>query len=97
MEFVSLSVHDAVLQGVSVDWSRGICRVMLTPVGAGYIYELWFNELTELIVPRNQPWGRSVSVNCTRQPESGYFEIEMQSGDVLKIRATTWRYTKVVP
>jgi hypothetical protein len=48
---------------------------------------LEFAGVTELLVPHRQPWGPSERVNSGAAPAPGRFEIEMQSGDVIEIRA----------
>lgn len=37
--------------------------------------------------PRRKSWGRSSSINTLAQPHEGVLEIELQSGDVIRIEA----------
>jgi hypothetical protein len=95
MEFSQLPLQNAILRGVSLDWQRGIGRFVLSPVGEGFLYELWFNDVTEMTLPRRQSAGAAAAVHYAREPEHGRFELAMLSGEVLEVRAASWRYTKV--
>ena len=48
-------------------------------------------DFTSVVVPRDMPWGRSVSINQVRLLGSGRdrirLEIEMQSGDTIAVDA----------
>lgn len=48
---------------------------------------LTFSEVSHLTLPRKQSWGRSVSIKSFSVPSSGQYEIEMQSGDLIRIEA----------
>jgi hypothetical protein len=61
------------------------------------IESLQAEGVSHLEVPRLNPWGPSVSVNEVRGPttnanESQAIEIEMQSGDVIKITAKSFAF-----
>jgi hypothetical protein len=90
MEFTALALHDAILQTVAVHWPSATCRILFEPVRVSEVQELAFAGVTELIVPRQQPWGPSSLVNKVLQPGPGCFQLEMQSGDVIQVRASTW-------
>ncbi len=94
MEFTSLSLHDAILQTVAVHWPSATCRILFEPVRVSQVQELAFAGVTELIVPRQQPSGPSSLVKAVRHPEPGCFQLEMQSGDVIEVRASTWHYQR---
>jgi hypothetical protein len=49
---------------------------------------LTFTGVSNLTLPRTQPWGRSQSINSASEPNQGQYEIEMQSGDLIKIDAS---------
>ena len=85
----SPTFHDATLLGVQVDWAAGTCclNLALSPAQA---VVLEFQGLTELFLPRQAPWGRSASVNAFRMPAPQSFELEMQSGDCIRIAASGW-------
>jgi hypothetical protein len=93
MEFTSLLLHDATLDSVRVDWSAGVCQLVVSPVGSTAAHELSFQGMSELTLPRHQPWGSSTSINAVRQPAPDQFEVEVQSGDVIQIRAAAWSYS----
>jgi hypothetical protein len=94
MEFTALPLHDTILQTVAVHWPSATCRVLFEPVGVGQVQELAFAGVTELALPRQQPWGPSSLVNKVLEPEPGCFQLEMQSGDVIQVRASTWHYQR---
>lgn len=80
-------LHDASLVRVQVDWAGGTCTADILHGTAGAC-ALAFSEVSHVILPRQQAWGRrSVSINAFRQAGSGHYEIEMQSGDVIVIDA----------
>ena len=88
---ISLPVHDSTLTAVHISWEAARCDLRLYPVG-GQPHLLVFEGFTSLTFPRQEPWGPSQSVNSLREPQPGTFEIEIQSGDVLKISAQHWTY-----
>jgi hypothetical protein len=92
MEFTALPLHDAIVQTAAVHWPSATCKFLFDPVAVGQVQELAFAGLTELTLPRQQPWGPSSFVNKVRDPEPGCFQLQMQSGDVIQIRASSWHY-----
>ncbi len=83
-------MHDWTLHSISMDWESGsaICS-LAGPKGTASIVA---KDVAELRVPRNLPWGRSVSVNQVTGPtrrDDGLFllSIEMQSGDTIEVAA----------
>lgn len=94
MEFTALELHGTILQTVAVHWPSATCRILFEPVGVAQVQELAFAGVTELIVPRQQPWGPSSFVDKVLQAEPGWFQLEMQSGDVIQVRASTWHYQR---
>ncbi|MDD2724126.1 MAG: hypothetical protein PHH59_08925 [Methylovulum sp.] len=94
--FDSLPLHDAILNSINVDWKGGICVFQLeTFVEKNCL--LVFNGLSQINIPRHEPWGASISVNSLRQVGNSKFEIEIQSGDVISIFATDWAFHGVRP
>jgi hypothetical protein len=89
--FEDLPLHDATLTDVHLDWLAGTCALLLSRTSGQY--ELRFNGVSDLAIPRRQPWGPSVSINSLRKDSSGLFEIEMQSGDILRISASSWSFS----
>jgi hypothetical protein len=95
MEFAALPLHDATLESVVLEWEHSICRFRVCPVWPERLAgELVFYDVSELTVPHDSPWGPSVSINETRIAEDGRFEIEMQTGDTLRIRSARFTYER---
>jgi hypothetical protein len=86
----AMPLHDATLADLRLDWQQGECVVRVSPVGSEDA-ALIFSGVREVHAPRMHPWGPSVSIMQFRETGEGIFEIEMQSGDVLKIVAASWR------
>jgi hypothetical protein len=91
MTFAALPVHDATLTGVHFDWAKARCIFSVVPVGLDP-HRLVFSGVSELHIPRHEPWGPSTSVNGIRENAPGIFEVELQSGDVLRIVASAWEF-----
>ncbi len=85
------SLHDATLVSVELLWAQGSCTLGLVVIGVGPS-ELAFAGVTSIHLPRKHPWGPSVYVNAFRTIEPGSFELELQSGDVLCIKAESWSF-----
>jgi hypothetical protein len=81
-----VNLHDATLVEVRVNWADGTCIVEVDH-GTLDICVLTFSAMSHLTLPRQQSWGRSVSINSFSMPSSGQYEIEMQSGDLIRIEA----------
>jgi hypothetical protein len=93
----SLPLHDATLREVRFAWAEGLCTLHVQTSGHG-AQELVFSGVTELHLPRQQPWGPSVSINAARECGSNKFEVELQSGDVLRLQAASWKvFADVAP
>ena len=90
-EFSALRLHDFALEAVHVEWPRAVCTLRV--LGASEAADLVFGGFTELVAPRVQPWGPSSLINCVLEEGPGRFQVELQSGDVLRINAATWTYT----
>jgi hypothetical protein len=82
-----VELHDATLIAMRLSWDDGTC---VADIGHGTLGRcvLTFSAVSHLTLPRKQDWGRSVSINSFSAPTSGQYEIEMQSGDLIKIEAT---------
>jgi len=91
----TLSLHDATLNAVRFSWAEGRCVLDLSSFEAPEC-ELVFTGVSDLHVPRHYPWGPSVSVNTVRRVRDSTFEIELQSGDVLRIEASAWSFNSNV-
>ncbi|MGK3968046.1 hypothetical protein WMF01_46595 [Sorangium sp. So ce1667] len=87
------SLHDATLQTIEFRWESGEVRLR---VRAGDAEQpqlvVVASSVRRLESDRQLPWGFSVSINEVRGPfptdgEVACVEIEMQSGDVIRIEA----------
>jgi hypothetical protein len=81
-----IDLHDATLVAIRVNWGDGICVAELQ-LGTSGNCALTFSALSHLTLPRKQSWGRSVSINSFSVLGNGHYEIEMQSGDIIRIGA----------
>jgi hypothetical protein len=91
MTFRAIPIHDAVLAEIHISWEADRCDLRVHPVGLP-AHWLVFEGFTNLEFPKKNPWGPSCSINTLREPQPGEFEIELQSGDVLRVRAGHWAY-----
>lgn len=82
-----IDLHDATLIAVRFNWEDGTCVAHLAHGTLGSCV-LTFSAVSHLTLPRKQSWGPSISINSLSVPGSGQYEIEMQSGDLIKIEAT---------
>jgi hypothetical protein len=89
MTFNSLPLHDALLAFIYIGWEAARCDLRLSPVGLPS-HLLVFEGFTNIELPRRESWGPSSSVNALTQPHEGVFEIELQSGDTIRIEASHW-------
>lgn len=89
--FEKLALHDAVLHTVQVDWAARSCVLTLDASEVSNC-QLVFAGVTELVLPRREPWGPSASIDSLASSDPTHFTIEMQSGDVLNIDATSWQF-----
>ncbi len=91
MNISELSLHDAVLSAAYVSWEAERFDLRVHPVG-GVPHLLVFEGFTSLELPYQKPWGPSCSINIVREAKQGEFEIELQSGDVLCIKASHFSF-----
>lgn len=88
-------LHDATLHRIEFNWLEARVRIELTAMLAGGNEPGRFTVVatgaTRLEAPRELSWGASASVNelrCTAVPGGAIrLEIEMQSGDTLRVDA----------
>lgn len=93
MRFSDLPVHDATLCSIHVSYESRRCELELRLVGSD-VHVLLFDGFSELRVPRREPWGSSCSVNAARQAAPQVYELELQSGDVVRVEAPSWKFAK---
>jgi DNA polymerase I-like protein with 3'-5' exonuclease and polymerase domains len=79
-------LHDATLVAVHLTWADGTCVMMIRHSQLSDC-TLTFNGVSNLVLPRTQPWGPSRSINSISQQIKGQYVIEMQSGDMIRIEA----------
>jgi hypothetical protein len=82
-----VDLHDATLMAIRVSWEDGTCVADIDHGTLGRCI-LTFSAVSHLTLTRKESWGRSVSINSFSVPSRGEYEIEMQSGDLIKIEAT---------
>lgn len=87
-------LHDATLERLELLWAVG--KVVLHARTGAVEHpqlEVVASSVRKLECDRGMPWGFSVSINEVRGPtatsdgDAKYIEIEMQSGDILRIEA----------
>lgn len=88
MQFNDLPLHDATLSGIDVRYDDARCTLQLSSMEG--VLQLAFEGFQCLTFPRREPWGRSCSVNSARQISAKAYELELQSGDVIRIEAERW-------
>jgi hypothetical protein len=88
--------HDATLLSLELRWSSGDAVIRIRPAGADHSDRvIVVTGVRRLECDRRMPWGPSTSINEVRGPVSNgaglhVLEIEMQSGDVIRIEASTF-------
>ena len=91
MQFDDLPIHDATLASVHVSYEAARCDLVLYVVGGAHRV-LVFEGFHALTFPRRELWGRSHSINAGRQVDAQVYEVDLQSGDVLRVEADRWRF-----
>jgi len=93
-------MHDWTLNSISIDWQSGcaVCRLEGPDAQASLVA----NGLRELRLPRKFSWGPSVSVNRVTGPIQksaglSLISIEMQSGDIIEIEASSFNLPQPQP
>jgi hypothetical protein len=74
--------HDATLLTLSFDYENGEGEITLKT--QSNIVKLSVYNIQEAIIPRANPWGKSISINEIIY-DSEVLKIQMQSGDLIKI------------
>ncbi len=93
--FENLPLHDAVVENIDIKWGSSFVGINLyafvNKAERALPFILKFIGVTEIQVPHNSPWGESVYVNRVGV-ENERFYIEMQSGDMLAIKANDFKF-----
>ncbi|MBN7819384.1 hypothetical protein [Bowmanella yangjiangensis] len=94
-EFEKLPLHDSVLESVELEWqTRGLIlrlRVFSREHQASISACLLFSDCLDIHSTLEQPWGPSNLINHLKV-DDGLFNIEMQSGDLIAIKAGSFQY-----
>lgn len=83
---IDIDLHDATLLAIHISWGNGTCTVELRHGTLGSC-ALMFSAVSYLALPRKQAWGPSASIDSFSHADSGRYEIQMQSGDIIEIEA----------
>lgn len=86
-----LPLHDGTLKSLHFAWDDGqvVLQIALHDAPESMLI---FKDVKSLEVPCQQPWGRSASINQARMTAVSTFEVEMQSGDTIRITADDWTF-----
>lgn len=91
--FDDVDLHDAVLREVRILWKARMCElymsVLLDTGKSAVPCVLRGQGLQSISIPHHSPWGDSVFINRQSRAPDGRFLIEVQSGDVIEIEATS--------
>lgn len=97
-EAIWRSLHDATLESIELRWSDGELRIRLRTGHAAHPrLVVVASGVSHLACGRQMPWGPSVSIHEARGPvrdhdgKSMGLELEMQTGDVIRIDAADIR------
>ena len=85
-------LHDATLLSVTLDWEKAEVKLQVLLLG-GIFATLAFHKITAAVLPRDQPWGPSNSINEAKELSVGKYVVEMQSGDTLQFNAASWSFS----
>jgi hypothetical protein len=88
-DLAAIKLHDMSLVRIAVEWKAGLCTAdiygAVIPDVSGA--QLRWIGVTEVEIPRSFPWGPSISINKAHGPIDGRYEVEIQSGDTIVVRA----------
>lgn len=94
-------LHDANLNSLGLDWEAGEATLRIQQVGESTASLLLVaSGVTRLTCDRLLPWGKSVFINRALKPilkgdDVQLLEVEMQSGDLICIEATSFSLSRV--
>ena len=92
--FRELYLHDAVLKRLEFDWKARTLTMELAVFHsrdeAAIPSILTFSGVRHMSIPREDPWGPSIFVNGNSFCPPDLYKIEVQSGDVIEIRAASF-------
>ena len=83
-------LHDASLNSIEINWKNKTISInigaFIKNSKAAEDSELLFTGVSFFEMPHFSPWGNSHYINSVNVKDDFYF-VEMQSGDIIKIRA----------
>jgi hypothetical protein len=94
-------MHDWTLLSIVVEWMKGIVTVTFDTYEYNHVV-LTAEGLIELVIPKHDEWGESVSVNRVRGPvqlENGNYHLalEIQSRDTITLEAKSIQMPNIQP
>lgn len=93
MNFESLALHDSTLTDIQYEWKSHEVKIIgLLFGGKPKYFNLVFSNVSLLVVPNEQEWGPSVSINELELSSDGLYKIKMQSGDHICVKAQNFHY-----
>ena len=88
-----MKFHDAVLHSLQFDWSERRLVCLVLPVSTEHVLmEVVFDDVRHVKMDALHPWGPSRSINrldIKSTPEGTVYVMEIQSGDVIEIHASS--------
>jgi hypothetical protein len=93
---IEIRMHDWILLNISFSWADGMVVFHLSS-NVSKFDDLIAYDVSDLHVPKLREWGSSSSINQVRGPKlekngAQKLEIEMQSGDLIKIEAMSFDF-----
>ena len=96
MRFDELPLHDATLTSITHKWeSKEVCvlgKYYSKELACVASFRLTFSLVQLLHVSHTEDWGPSSQINKMHRVRTDEFAIEMQSGDVITIRASRFDF-----
>jgi hypothetical protein len=86
---VDVYLHDATLTSIELVWEARTCAIRFSLAGTDFgrhVLLVW-HGVTQFSMSAENTWGPSTSVNEARSLAGNVDEIEMQSGDIVRIQA----------
>ena len=93
MEFESLPLHDASLNKIQYDWEIHQLNINGILCSKSHSkFKLIFESVSFVGIPHKYEWGESKSINELTTNGKGVFNINMQSGDIISVKAKKYSY-----
>lgn len=89
-QFEKLPLHDAYIETIVINWEESSIEIRMyaftVKAKDALPHILKFTDAEDIHVPHKNPWGESVFINSAEFKDQTY-QLEMQSGDVIKIKS----------